>query len=368
MKLSCTQENLTKALGIVVRSVSPRTTLPVLNNILLKTEKGRLKISATDLEIGIHTWIGAKIDQEGAITCPARLLTEYVNTNTDKKINLEVKDSTLHLESDHFKASIKGIDASEFPLIPEVKKTEIIEISAPKLAQAINQVVFAAATDETRPVLAGVLIKVHKDKLKIVATDSYRLAEYTINTQNKISNEISLIVPQRAIMELGRVINEAEEKVLIYPGDNQVEFVMPNTVLVSRLIEGMFPDYEQIIPTSTKIKIKAEKNEFANAIKMASFFARESANNIKLNAKSPDKLKVSAISPQLGENVSDITAEVSGDSVEIAFNAKFILDVLQVLPTKQVALELSSNLSPGLLKGLNENNYIYVIMPLRIEE
>lgn len=368
MKISCTQENLAKGLGIVGRSVGTRTTLPVLNNILLKTEKGGLKIAATDLEIGISTWIGAKVDDEGAITIPAKLLVDYINTNSDKTISFAMKDLTVHFESEHFKANIKGIEASEFPVIPTVKKEKEIEVLKVDFERAISKVIIAAALEESRPVLAGIYIYGKDSKIKIVATDSYRLAEETVSLTNKLAGDVSFIVPQRTMAEVLRILPQAPEKIKIYPGENQVEFVLGETVIVSRLIEGSFPDYNQIIPKNSKTIVKVNVPEFSNAIKMASLFARESANNIKLKFASPNKLSVIASSPHLGDNVSEVTSQIKGDDLEIAFNAKFILDVLQGIREQEITLELSSSMAAGLIKGIKDTNYLYVIMPLRIEE
>lgn len=368
MKISCTQENLARGLGIVGHMVSIRTTLPVLNNILLKVEKGRLHLSATDLEIGINTWIGTKVDKEGAITCPARLLQEFITTNTDKTINLELKNNTLHLESEHFKANIKGIDASEFPLIPQVKDSQKAEIKAADFRDGILKTVFACALDETRPVLAGVYLKTNQGKLNLVATDSYRLAEKSINLLTNSNKPINIIVPGRAMGEVGRLLDESIEKVEIMVGENQVQFKLGPTIIVSRLVEGSFPDYEQIIPTNIKTNITVNNSQFANAIKMASFFARDSANNIKLQLKKPKTFNIIAVSPQVGDNVSELTVAVAGDDLEIAFNAKFILDVLQVINSEEITLELAGALSPGILRPKNDKNYLYIIMPLKMEE
>lgn len=367
MKVSCTQENLARGLGIVSHMVGTRTTLPVLNNILLKTEKGRLKLSATDLEIGINTWIGGKVVKEGAVTCPARLISEFVTTNTDKTINLELKDATLNLSSEHFKANIKGIEASEFPLIPEVKGGATIEIGAATLRDAITKTVFACALDETRPVLAGIYIVVDGGTLKMVATDSYRLAEKRITTLSK-SAKAKIIIPARTMAEIGRLIDESVEKVAINVGENQVEFKIGPTEVVSRLIEGSFPDYEQIIPTNIKTKIEIPTASFSSAIKMASFFARESANNIKLVVKKPKIIQVLAVSPQVGDNVSDLEASFTGDELEIAFNSKFILDVLAVIGSENVDLEFAGPQVAGVVRPAKDKNYLYIIMPLRMEE
>ncbi len=368
MKVSCTQENLLRGLNVVARLVGARATLPVLNNILIKTKNGRLTLAATDLEIGISTWIGAKVDKDGAVTCPARLLAEFTSTNTDKTIGIELKDATLHLESEHFKANIKGIDASEFPLIPEVKEGVTIEIAAADLRDAIIKTVFAAALDETRPVLAGVCLKITAGKMKMVATDSYRLAEKTVNLLGKAGRDFNIIVPQRTLAEIGRLLDESIEKVTIKVGENQVHFKLGPTEVISRLIEGSFPDYEQIIPQNINTKTEVGLLEFTNAIKMASFFARESANNIKLVLKKPKSLKVVAVSPQLGDNISELEAPISGEEIEIAFNAKFILDALAVTDSKSVNLELAGPLSAGAIRPSKDPNYLYIIMPLRMEE
>ena len=368
MKVSCTQENLSRGLGIVSHMVGTRTTLPVLNNILLKTEKGRLKLAATDLEIGISTWIGGKVLKEGAVTCPARLISEFTTTNTDKTINLELKDATLNLVSEHFKANIKGIEASEFPLIPEVKGGAVLEVGAQDLKDTIIKTVFACAIDETRPVLAGVYVMVAGGKIKMVATDSYRLAEKTLNLLSKGASSTNFIVPARTMAEIARLIDESIEKVIIKVGENQVEFKLGPTEIVSRLIEGSFPDYEQIIPTNIKTKLELPTSNFANAIKMASFFARESANNVKINIKKPKSIQVSAVSPQIGDNTSDLEGSFTGDELEIAFNAKFVLDCLQVINIDKVDLELAGPLAPGLIRPTKDKNYLYIIMPLRMEE
>ena len=367
MKLSCLQEKLNEGLNIVGRIVSPRGTLPVLNNILFKTDFGRLKLSATDLEIGINTWIGAKVDKEGVITIPSRLITEYISTNNDETIDMELKDTTLTLQSTRYKANIKGIEASEFPSIPEIKKDNIFEITSSVLKNAVVQVVFACAIDETRPVLTGVILKIKDNKLKLAATDSYRLAEKTINLEKKSDAEVNVIIPQRTMNELARILKENEEKVEVKIGDNQISFSFGDTQLISRLIEGNFPDYEQIIPQKSSLKITVNKDELTNIMKMASFFARESANNIKLKTSGKNQLKVAAVSPQVGDNISTIQAEIDGSEIEISFNAKFILDALGVIKEEKVTLHFNDKTSPGIIKPIKNNNYQYIIMPLRVE-
>ncbi len=274
----------------------------------------------------------------------------------------------MHLESEHFKANIKGIDASEFPLIPEVKEGETLEVSGQDLKNAILKTAFACALDETRPVLAGVCLKITSGKIKMVATDSYRLAEKTINLLTKDNKELNIIVPQRTMTEVGRLLDEAVDKVTIKIGENQIYFKLGPTEVISRLVEGSFPDYEQIIPKNINTKVEINTAEFLNAIKMARFFAREAAHNVKLSFKKPKSLSVSAVSPQLGDNISELEAALSGEELEIAFNAKFILDALQVVDSEKLNLELAGSLSPGIIRPAKDPNYLYIIMPLRMEE
>lgn len=367
MKLSCNQEKLNQALNIVNKIIGIRGTLPILNNILLKTDNGRLKLSATDLEIGISTWIGAKIEQEGAITIPAKVLTDFVSTNDDEKINLELKTTTLELISPKFTAHIKGIEASEYPLIPEIKNKKLLSLPIKQLQEAIRKTIFACAVDETRPVLAGVLLKITGDELKLVATDSYRLAESTLKLEKKCEKDVSTIIPARTMSELARIMTISASSVDIYLEENQILFVAGDTQVISRLIEGNFPDYQQIIPKEHSSSYEILVSELSKAVKMASFFARESANNIKLNF-SPDNLNVSAVSPQLGDNISQIPVIADGENLDIAFNAKFILDILNVIDEEKVIIEANGRLQPAIIKPKKNKGFLYVAMPLRVEE
>lgn len=365
MKVICTQENLNRGLLIVSRFVGVRGTLPVLNNILISTDKGRLRLAATDLEIGINTWIGAKVEEEGAITIPSKLIVDFININNDKTITLEVKDKTLYLQSDKYKANIKGIGASEFPLIPEVKEGVEVNIPAIILREAVEQVVFAAAVDETRPVLTGVLLKFLDKELRTVTTDSYRLAERIIKL-DKDQKENAIIVPARTMQELARIITNKDEKILLRFSQNQILFLLGDTELISRLIEGNFPSYENIIPKNFKTEVEVNKKDLINAVKIASFFAYDSANNIKLKISSKN-LEIKSSSPHLGDDLSVIDAIVDGEEVEIAFNAKFILDVLNVVREEKIILKFSGNLNPGVIASKGSKNYLYILMPIRIE-
>lgn len=367
MKLSCNQEKFNKSLNIVNKIIGTRGTLPILNNILLSTDKGRLKLASTDLEIGITTWIGAKIDQDGSITVPAKVLTDFISTNDDEKIDIVLTDTTLELKSNKYQAHIKGIEATEFPLIPEVKSEKLISLPVKSFQEAIRKILFACAIDETRPVLTGVYLSIEKDIIKIASTDSYRLAEATLKLEQISSKNISVIIPNRTMSELGRILSVVSKNIDIYLEENQILFVLDDTQIISRLIEGNFPDYKQIIPKEHSSHFELSTSELTKTVKMASFFARESANNIKLNF-SKDELLVSAVSPQLGDNVSKIMIKSEGEDLDIAFNAKFVLDILNVLDEEDVVIEANGKLQPTIIRSKKDKKFIYVVMPLRVDE
>jgi DNA polymerase-3 subunit beta len=367
MKLSCKQKNLNLALSLVSKFVASKTTtLPILNNILLTTDKGRLKVSATNLEIGINTWVGAKIDKEGSYTIPSRLFMDFVSTNNDEIINISLKDNSLMLESDKYKAKIKGIDSSEFPLIPNISNSSPILIPAVEFKQAILETVFACALDETRPILNGLFLSLKENRLALVATDSYRLAEKVINLKNTNNIDVSVIVPARTMMEVSRIIN-TEEEISIILGDNQIQFNIGETELVSRVIEGNFPDYKQIIPKSYSVVSDVNVNELKNAIKMASYFVRESANNIRLKIES-ESLTISSFSSEVGDSLSQISAKTEGEGLEVIFNAKYILDVLNIVSSTNAQLKFNDKTTPCLISPLDTKDYIYIISPIRVEE
>lgn len=368
MKISCTQEKLNRGVSIVSRIVGNRTTLPVLSNIYLEAKGGELKLSATDLEIGVTTKVGAKVDIEGATTVPARLISEFIAANNDESIDLETKDLTLRLKSDRYEANIKGIDPSEFPQIPDIAKDSLIEVPTMELMKSISEVVIACATDDTRPVLSGVYFKFSKGVLYLVATDSYRLAEKRIEAPG-IDVEKEFIVPVRTMQEVLRIAGSVESagKIAISATENQVSFTIGNSQIVSRLIEGAFPNYKQIIPASFRSSADIELKELVSAVKMAALFARQGANNIKIKF-TPTVLVITSVADQIGDNTSSVPAQVSGDEVEITFNAKYVLDILQVMTEKKILFEVNDKASPGVIKSEKAKNYIYIIMPLRVEE
>jgi len=366
MKVSCLQKNLSKGLNIINRIIPLRASLPILTNMLIKTEKSRLKISGTNLEIGINYWLGAKIEKEGELTIPARIFSEYINSLPEEKIDLEIKDQQLLIKAKNYQAKIFGTDVSEFPLIPEIKEKTIVKIEPQKLLEAIPQVIFAAAIDESRPILSGVYCKFSQDKLWLVSTDSYRLSEKVINLQNKISQDISIIIPAKTMQEVLYILSEINEPVEISVAENQILFRFKDIELVSKLIEGEFPNYRQIIPDSSETKVKIDTEELIKTIKLANIFAREGSGSVKLEIKPKGELVISTSSASLGDNVSIINAELEGVPSEITFNIKYLLDVLNNINSKEIFLELNGKLNPGLIKPVGETDYLHIIMPLRV--
>src|SRR3990172_3702798 len=370
MKLSCTQENLHHGLNLVGRVVTPKITLPILSNVLLSTDEGRLKLSVTDLEIGINIWIGAKIEKPGKITLPAKIFSEFVSSCNDKKIDLEQTDFKIDLKSEKYSATLQGTAADDFPSIPEISEKPTCAISGKILEEAIPQVVSATAMDESRLVLSGVCFKFIKDKLKLVATDSYRLAEKTIPLEKAVGKDYSVIVPLKAVSEIGRILGAvSSENVQVSVSENQIRFAINEDIeVISRLIEGNFPDYEQIIPTKYTAKVKINFEDLQSALKIASLFAKESANNIKIKLKAPNQMIISARAEQIGTSKASAAAEITGSDLEVSFNAKFIFDGMSALKKGKINFDFSGNLSPAKLYLEDSKDYFYIIMPLRTEE
>ncbi len=368
MKITCAQADLERAVNIVSKAITPNTTLPVLNNILLKAEANKLHLSATNLEVAIQFFIPAEVKNEGSITIPAKLLSSYVNLLKDERIDVElVSGDSVQIKSPSSQTKIKGINANEFPVIPKVEKENIFKVPRKDLETAISQTVFAASTNTSRPVLSGVLFDVNKDELKVVATDSYRLAEKTITLKEKTDLDMECIVPARTIMELGKILARAEdEEVELSVSKNQVLFVLGDVQLMSRLIEGKFPPYEKIIPKETKTKLEVLDEALANVVRRVSLFARENNNSIKISATNDGKLTVATDETRVGEEKAELDVKIQGDNNKISLNAQYLLDVLNYIQSDNILFEIDDKLSPAVVRPLKEKDYVYIIMPLKV--
>jgi DNA polymerase-3 subunit beta len=376
MKISCLQDNLSKGLSVVSRAVASRsTTLPVLSNIMLSTDNGRLKLSATNLEIGINCWIGAKVEQDGAITVPARTFADLVNTLPPDRIDMElsVRTQTLHLRCGRSEANIKGIDAQEFPLIPSPEGDEPILIEPDVLGKMINQVAFAAASDESRLMLTGVLTKFDGDQVTMAAADGFRISVRSATLSTPPPSPLQALIPAKALIELARISGEQEDPVQVTftPSRNQILFHLTNTDLVAQLIDLQFPDYEQIIPKRHSTRTVVNAVDLLKAGRAANIFARDAANTARIHIVpggdlTPGHISVAARSDETGDNVGEIDATVDGEEIEIAFNVRYLLDVLSVVDTPQIALETTTSSSPGVIRLIGDDDFIHVIMPMHI--
>ncbi len=377
MKVTCLQENLAKGLGIVTRAVSPRNVLPVLGNVLLATEEGRLKLAATNLEIGITYWVGTKVEDEGSITVPARTLLDFVNTLPNEKIHLtlDTRRQSLNLKCESFTSDIKGVDAQEFPVLPSAAMGEGLSLNVVDLREMITQTTIAAATDDTRPVLTGVLVRLEGDQLTLAAADGFRLSMRNSKLSAPVRESVSVIIPARALSELARLVGDQDEMVwMVLPsGRGQAVFRLKDAELSSSLIDGTFPDFQPIIPRSFNTRAVVSTAQFLKACKAADIFARQASHSARITitpgAESlPGKLQVNATAAETGAGETVIDATVEGPAIEIAFNVKYLVDVLTVVNTPNVALETTGPASPGVIRPVGRDDFIHVIMPMHSRE
>jgi len=376
MKVTLLQENLARGLGIVSRAVSPRSTLPVLANILIATDEGRLRLSATNLEMGITCWIAARIEDEGSTTVPARTFADLVNTLPGDQValNLDTSTQTLNMRSGTSTNDIKGIDAQEFPPLPVPDMEGAVQLNVLDFREMIHQVAFAASTDEARPVLMGVLVIVAGEQITMAAADGFRLSVRSATLSAPASQPVNIIVPARALSELARIASDGEETIsMVVPkGRGQVIFRVKDVELVSQLIDGTFPDYQQIIPRSYKSRTLVSTSSLLKACKQAEIFAREGSNVARLDIKAAQgemeasEVEISATSEETGKNETIVEATVDGSGVLIAFNVKYLREALEVIRTPNVALETSAANAPGVIKPVGEDDFLHVIMPMHL--
>lgn len=372
MKVSVMQENLARGLQIVSRAVSSRSTLPVLANVLFRTEDAGLKLTATNLEIGITCWVPGKIDTDGAITVPARLITDLVNSlPSGDKVDLELQGATmLRIRSSLGETHIKGIDAEDFPAIPTAGDRPTSRIAQGVLRRALEETAFAAATDEARPILTGVLARFEGATVTLAAADNYRIAVKTVPLLDPVEDK-SIVVPARSLTELSRVLADSDMPVdiVLAPARNQILFHLESIDLVSRLIDGQFPNYQTVLPKGHATRAVMDRDDLLTAVKLAALIAGTSANIVKLQVGGAEGdagtgLTVTA-NAEVGDNEGRVEASVEGDGTTIAFNARYLTDVLQNVDAEQFALELNGPLSPGVFRPIGDDQYVHVVMPVR---
>ncbi|MBV6450770.1 MAG: DNA polymerase III subunit beta [Anaerolineae bacterium] len=376
MKVTVLQENLARGLGIVSKAVSPRSTLPVLANVLIASDEGRLRLSATNLEMGITCWIPARIEEEGSTTVPARTFSDLVSTLPSDQVmlKLDAQTQTLNVRGGTSTNDIKCIDAQEFPPLPVPDLDGAVQINSGDFREMIHQVVFAASSDEARPVLMGVLIQVDKDKLTMAAADGFRLSVRKAVLSTLSAAPVSAIVPAQALRELARVASDGDEPIYMAlpKGRGQVVFRVKDVEVVSQLIDGTFPDFQQIIPRSYKSRTLVSTSSLLKACKQAEIFAREGSNVARFNIKTaqsdmqPSEVEISATSEETGKNETIVEATVDGGGLLIAFNVKFLREALEVIRTPNVALETSAPNAPGVVKPVGDDQFLHVIMPMHL--
>lgn len=374
MNVTCLKENLKRNLDNALRIIKYNSTLPILNNFLLSTEKGMLKISSTDLEIGFTSWIPSKILKDGNFTVPAQLLSQFVNNLPNKNIDLEVKNSKLYLSCDKINASINGLNAEDFPIIPKIKSDPILIINSKLLKESLDCVINSSATSDARPEISSVYIKFSPDQIKFVATDSFRLAHKTVFISSKdlkdkvkISFEKSqnIILPLRTAGELLRILGDQNENVSIIVDQNQISFNLNNIHLISRLIEGNYPDYEAIIPKSSETQCFVSKSDLEESIKLAGCFSSK-LNDIKMKTNSEKSyLQVSSINNDYGNHEAKIDSKVTGKDVDIVFNWRYVLDGLKNINNDELVLEFNGDQKPAIIKQFGNSDFFYILMPIR---
>jgi DNA polymerase-3 subunit beta len=374
VKITCKQQDLSRGLSVVSHAVSNRSTLPILANILLATDHGRLKLYATNLEIGINCWIDAEVQEEGSTTIPAKVFTELVNSLPQAPVDISVPEEShiVGVKSLRTSSNIKGMDPSEFPLSPTTEGSEPpVIIDAALLKEMIAEAAFAAADDDSRPVLTGVLVQVNNEKITFAAADAFRLAVRSAPLPGDSTPRSDILIPARTLIELARILpSEGTVQMIVTPNRSQVLFHTENVDLLSRLIEGSFPNYRQIIPKEHTTRAVVETKEFAAAVKSVIPFARDSSNiaRVKISGGGegiePGTFTVEATAEDLGHNVSTINAAVDGPDQQIIFNVKYLSDVLAVISTPEVAVEITSAARPGVIRPVGSADYTYVIMPM----
>ena len=376
MQVTCLRENLSRGLSNVLRAVANRTTLPVTQNVLLQGDNGQLKLTATNTEISISTWIGAHIEGERSVTVPARMLNDFINSLPGEQVTIEVTDDPIGVVviSDKFNGTINGISSEEFPPIPTVEGGAEVKLPADKFRGALERVVFAAATDDSRPVLTGVKIEAAGDSYTLAAADGFRLAVETVQLDERLESEVGVIVPAKTLAEVERLLSDGSETIEMFIDANSrsAKFKMDSSEVVTALVQGTFPDYAKLIPADYGTKAKVDLVNLVQATRAASIFARDGSGIIRVMIN-PDGengagiMKIISRAEEVGSNENELEASVEGEETKVAFSSKFLMDVLNVLDGDDVDLETTSPSSPGVFRSKKHEGYTHVVMPMFVQ-
>ncbi len=377
MKVSALQDNFSKGLSVVGRAVPARSTLPQASHVKMETDEGRLKLVATDLMMATTCWIGAQVEEEGAVTVPARLLTDFVTSLPNERIDLTVpaRGRQVHISCARNEATMAGMDAADFPPVPAVADGLSLTLDPKTLRKAISQVQFAAASDDTRPVLTGVHTLAEGKELTLAAADGFRLAVHKLPLKQEVAERVEVIIPARALREIERLIADESEPVemAINGARSQVLFRLHEVEVVATLIQGTFPNYGQLIPQSYSTRTTIDMRQFLQETRISAIFARDGAGIVRIQLEPGEgsgtgKLIVSARAEEIGEHRGDIDVKVEGEASKIAFNSRYLQDVLQALDdVDEVALETTSPSSPGVIRPVGDDRYVHVVMPMFVQ-
>ncbi|HPO68138.1 MAG TPA: DNA polymerase III subunit beta [Candidatus Pacearchaeota archaeon] len=374
MKLTILQEKLKEGLSIVEKISLKSLTLPILNNILISAEKNFLNLSSTDLEIGINWWSLSKIEEEGKITIPSKLFSNFINLLPNKKINIKTKNNDILIECENYFTQIKGLSSDEFPIIPNIKKNEFISLKSSIFCQSLNQIVDIPLLSNSRPEISGIYFLFQKNAITMVSTDSFRLGEKKIIFKNeqKLTNNYSLILPQKTAKEIINIFNTKDRDLNIYLSGNQIMFETlmtetnyPEIQVVSKLIEGEYPDYKEIIPLKYNTQIILNKDEFLNRLRISGLFTGKT-NEVKIKTNlNKNELEIFNQNKDIGEYNSKLPVKIIGENIEVCFNYKFLIDGISNIKSSEIILELNGDDGPAILKPVGDDTYIYVVMPIK---
>lgn len=366
MKITCERGYLAMALGVASRAVSSRNTLPILSNVLLETEDDRLKLTATDLDTAIRSVIPANVAENGAVAVPAAILSDVVSKLPDAPVTIEMQDGKVTVRSGKSDYTILSLPAEDFPVVPEVREGTDLTLPQATLKDMLRLTTFAASKEETRSILMGVLFEARANTLTLVATDTHRLAWKQAQLGEEVGNPVSAIIPARPLVELERVLKDtAEDTVHIRFGPSQVQFETSDVTLVSRVLDGQFPNYEKVIPRSTERKITFDRTEMLSAVRRVFIVARQNSEKAIFTTKG-DLVEMTAESQEVGRAYEEVPIAMDGDNLTIAFNARYLMEVLNILPAEQATIEMSGALNPGILKASDKSDFLYVVMPMAV--
>jgi DNA polymerase-3 subunit beta len=377
MKIICTQENLNKALSIVGKVVNKNTTLPILNNVLLKTDKKGLQLSSTNLEIAVNYWIGGKTEEDGEITVPTKLFANFISNLPNGNVEIKTREDMVNIKCNGYKINIKGVDAREYPLSPKIDAVPFLKIKSEIFKRALSQVIPAISVSELRMEITGVLLdlsEIKKNKIVLVSTDSYRLAEKTLKVSpENVSQEAlevlgdlkSVIIPRSTVQELVRDLGEGDEMLDVVISENQIVFTFGSANILSRLIEGRYPDYRQIVPEKFMANAIINVKDISNAVRISGFFSASSNNSVKFLLGSDNKVEISSEASEIGNNNAKIEAKITGKDLEVVYNYKYLMDGLNSIIGDEVVLDANDENAPSVIKSVKDDSFIYIIMPIR---